>query len=396
MTSTFASATTLTTATTATTAATGNPGVPADASGIVAPAAAALGERRVLPLPERVQFSYTTRFVSGQVRTDPQAHALLAGADIVPQAGDLVIARVSEIVNHRRIETEVSRKAILYPDTIVALAYGHRYAADQFLAHVPGNLDHCHLVAAGGVAGLVTECHDKIVGPTAIEPLGLLTRNGRIVNVLDAAPFTNTPVHRAPDTRPEVIAVLGTSMNSGKSTVMSCLVNGLAKAGYRVGAGKITGTGAGNDRMHYHDAGAGQVVDFTDFGYATTFRQDFDSLRSLTVNMIDVLGADNDVVLVEIADGIYQEETARLLRDGIFQDAVDQVVFAAVDALGARAGVGELVDAGLRVACASGVMTSSPLAAREADAVLRPLSVPVLGTFELTGADAATGLLVRR
>ncbi|MDR7329153.1 DUF1611 domain-containing protein [Corynebacterium guangdongense] len=386
MTSTFASAT----------AVTFSSGVPADVSGIVAPAAAALGERRSLPLPERVQFSYTTRFVSEQVAADRDAYALVAGADVTPQAGDLVIARVSEIVNHKRIETETSRKAILYTDAIVALAYGHRYAADQFLAHVPGNLDHCHLVAAGGIAGVVTECHSKIVGPTQIEPLGLLTRNGEVVNVVDTAPFANTPVYGAPAGRPEVIAVLGTSMNSGKSTVMSCLVNGLTKAGYRVGAGKITGTGAGNDRMHYHDAGAHQVIDFTDFGYGTTFRQDFDSLRSLTVNMIDVLGAGNDLVLVEIADGIYQEETARLLRDGVFQDSVDQVLFAAVDALGARAGVGELLDAGLRVACASGVMTSSPLAAREADAVLAPFSVPVIGTFDLTDHEIASGLLVRQ
>ncbi len=373
-----------------------NDNVPADVSGIVAPAAASLGERRELALPERVQFSYTTRFVSEQVSAERGAYTLVAGADVAPQAGDVVIARVSEIVNHKRIETETSRKAILYTDAIVALAYGHRYAADQFLAHVPGNLDHCHLVAAGGIAGTVTECHSKIAGPTAIEPLGLLSRDGKIVNVIDAAPFANTPVCGAPGGRPEVIAVLGTSMNSGKSTVMSCLVNGLTKAGLRVGAGKITGTGAGNDRMHYHDAGANQVVDFTDFGYGTTFRQDFDSLRSLTVNMVDVLGADNDVVLVEIADGIYQEETARLLRDGIFQDSVDQVVFAAVDALGARTGVAELLDAGLRVACASGVMTSSPLAAREADAVLAPFSVPVIGTFGLTEPETATGLMVRR
>lgn len=375
-------------------AATGS--APADASQIIAPAAASLGERRSLALPERVQFSYTTRFVSEMVAADREAFSLSAGADLMPAPGDVVIARVTEIVNHKRVETEVSRKAILYPGALVALAYGHRYAADQFLAHVPGNLDHCHLIAAGGIAGLATEWHSDIIGPTEIEPIGLLTRGDKFVNVLDAAPYSNTPVHSAPVDRPEVIAVLGTSMNSGKSTVLGTLANGLSKAGYRVGAGKITGTGAGNDRMLYHDAGANEVMDFTDFGYATTFRQDFDSLRALSVNMIDVLSANNDVVLVEIADGIYQEETARLLRDDLFHDSVDQVVFSAVDALGARAGVEALVDANLTVGCASGVMTSSPLATREAQEVLAAVQVPVIGTSDLSDPEVAGSLLRNR
>lgn len=362
------------------------------------PAAAARGPRRLLPLPRRLQFSYTTRFVAGEVDRCAGDYALLAGEGVVPRAGDVVVARVAEIVNHKRVETETSRKAILYPGALIALAYGHRYAADQFLAHVPESLDRCHLVAAGGVAGTVTEWHAKIIGPTVIEPLGLLARGETAVNLLDDAPHVNAPVAAAPaasKSRPEVIAVLGTSMNSGKSTVMSCLVNGLSAAGRTVGAGKITGTGAGNDRMHYHDAGANEVIDFTDFGYATTFRQDFGSLRALAVNMIEALSGGNDTVLVEIADGVYQEETSRLLRDDLFQSCVDTVVFAAVDALGARAGVQALQDAGLEVGCASGVMTSSPLAAREAEEVLGRLGVPVVGTFDLTDPAVAAGLSVR-
>src|SRR5699024_3456341 len=189
----------------------------------------------------------------------------------------------------------------------------------------------------------------------------------------------------------EVIAVLGTAMNSGKSTTMACLINGLTQAGRRVSAGKITGTGAGNDPMIYHDAGAQQVLDFTDFGYPTTFQLNMTQLRALTVGVIDALtDTDTDVVVVEIADGIYQEETARLLRDDLFQGLIDQVVFAASDALGARAGVHELQSVGLRVAVASGVMTASPLATAEACMVLG--DVPVIPTYDLTHPDEAAAL----
>ena len=97
-----------------------------------------------------------------------------------------------------------------------------------------------------------------------------------------------------------------------------------------------------------------------------------------------------DTVIVEIADGIYQRETAMLLRDPAFQASVDQVVFASSDALGARAGVTELLDAGLTVAAASGIMTRSPLATAEAREVLGRFGVPVVGSYELTDPATAT------
>jgi hypothetical protein len=357
-----------------------------------------------LELPARIQASYTTRFVAGAVEADRAGFHLAAGPTVTPKAGDVVVARVTEILNHKRIEAPESRKAILFPGAVVMLAYGHRYAADQFLAHVPDSLEPCHLVAAGGIAGRVTEQHVSVDDPTRIEPLGLLADDLGIVNLTRFAPYALNPVPSIGATaaelsgalpgRPTVIGVLGTSMNSGKSTAMATLVNGLTNAGLTVSAGKSTGTGAGNDPMIYHDGGAAKVLDFTDFGYPTTFRLDFEQVRSLTVNVIDALsGTDTDVVVVEIADGVYQGETARLLRDPLFHAVVDRIVFTAGDALGAVGGVRELQAAGLDVAAVSGVLTSSPLATAEAREVL---SVPVIDTLELTEAAVSTALLPQR
>lgn len=355
-------------------------------------------------LPARIQAAYTTRFVGAALEADRSGFHLATGPTVVPKAGDVVVARVSEILNHKRIETSESRKAILFPDHVVMLAYGHRYAADQFLAHVPDSLEPCHLVAAGGVAGMVTDQHAAMDEPTRIEPLGLLTDESGIVNLARFAPYSLNPVPAigasaqdladALPGRPTVIAVLGTSMNSGKSTAMATLVNGLTNAGLKVSAGKSTGTGAGNDPMIYVDGGAAKVLDFTDFGYPTTFKLDFEQVRALTVNLVDAMAeTDTDVVVVEIADGVYQGETARLLRDPLFQAVVDRVVFAAGDALGAVAGVRELQEAGLDVAAVSGVLTSSPLATAEANQVLARAGVPVIDTYELTGAAVSSALL---
>ncbi|WP_201120264.1 DUF1611 domain-containing protein [Enteractinococcus helveticum] len=350
-------------------------------------------------MPSRVQASYTTRFVGAAVDENPAAFHLLFGDSVVPRSGDVVIARVTEILNHKRVETPASRKAILFQGALIMLAYGNRYAADQFLAHVPDSLQPCHLVAAGGIAGTVTLAHEDMEDPTIIEPIGLLANQHGVVNIADFAPH-RIPAHAdavppvlGNQRRPEVIAVLGTAMNSGKSTTMACLINGLTASGRRVTAGKITGTGAGNDPMIYHDAGAARVLDFTDFGYPTTFKLNMADIKALTLGLVEELSdAQTDVVVVEIADGIYQEETAQLLRDEVFQDTIDQVVFSATDALGARAGVQELQAAGLHVAVASGVMTASPLATIEARQVL---DVPVIPTFDLTHPEEAAALLVR-
>lgn len=351
-----------------------------------------IGAERAL----KIRAAYTTRFVATEFSKHPEDFHLIAGAAITPQPGDVVIARVAEIGKHTRLESPVSRRQLMFVGQEIMVAYGNRYAPDQFLAHVPDSLEPCHLIAGGGLAGYVTQMHASIDAATAIEPIGLLATNDGVVNLRDFAPLqVGTPslaALRAEGTvRPPVIAVLGTSMNSGKSTTLGCLVNGLSNAGLNVAAGKATGTGAGNDPNLFIDAGAFPVCDFTDFGYPTTFKLAYEQVRDLLAAMINEQAASGaDVVVIEIADGLYQGETSRLLRDPLFAAYVDTVVFSAQDALGARAGLDVLQDAGVPVAAISGLLTASPLATAEAAA---QLEVRVIDTYALCRPEVATALL---
>jgi hypothetical protein len=232
--------------------------------------------------------------------------------------------------------------------------------------------------------------------PTQLCPVGLLGDAGGILNLRRLAPFGPG---RAPEVaaapgrvrRPVVIAVLGTSMNSGKTTALSCLVRGLSDAGLVVSAGKVTGTGSGNDPGMFADAGAERVLDFTDFGYPTTFRLDFSQIRGIFRDLVDALsGIPTDVVVIEVADGVYQTETRRLLADPLFRAVVDRVIFAASDALGAIAGLQVLLETDIDVGAVSGLLTSSPLAAREA---AEATDIPVLTTLSLCEPTVALDLL---
>ena len=128
-------------------------------------------------------------------------------------------------------------------------------------------------------------------------------------------------------------------MNSGKTTTCANLVRGLVRQKIKVAAAKFTGTGAGADYRSLVDAGASPVFDFIDAGYVSTYRAN----REVLLDIVMTLGAEmsaspTDVIIIEVADGLLQRETALLFSTQAFTDWVDGVIFAANDALGALAG----------------------------------------------------------
>lgn len=142
------------------------------------------------------------------------------------------------------------------------------------------------MVAAGGIAARCVNRHANTKPPTQVSPVGLLAdSDGRPLNLQN---FALPPVAR-PATRPYTVAVVGTSMNAGKTTTGAALVRGLTKAGLIACVGKVTGTGAGCDRWCYLDAGANETFDFTDFGYASTYRVPKYALTTLLRSMSHTL-----------------------------------------------------------------------------------------------------------
>lgn len=308
----------------------------------------------------------------------------------VLKAGDLVLARVTEIGSHPKIELPSGRKAALFPGDEIILAFGARYAPDQYEAYVPAQLEPCHMVAAGGVAGKAVAWHDKLSGPTTIEPLGLLC-NGRgdVINLADHALPRETGAH------PQMtFAVFGTSMNAGKTTTAAALVKAFSKAGYRVGAAKVTGTGAGNDLWLMRDFGAERALDFTDAGFVTTYRVAPEDLIAATRQLLSALARDGcDIAVLEIADGLYQDETAALAASPQFRDLLSGTFFAAGDAMGAVAGARHLEALGHHVCGISGAMTRSPLARRE---VSNAVPFPVYSLAELVDGDRVSDWVAAR
>lgn len=331
----------------------------------------------------RAKRAYTTRhFVS----TD--ATRLLDDATLQPRAGDLLLARVDRLGKHTNLELLDGRKSALFCGDEIVVAYAPRYAPDQFEAELPASLAPCQLVAGGGVAATVRSRHVAIAAATEITPIGLLAdARGERLNLARRA----LPAHTPRGARPVTIASVGTSMNAGKTTSAAHLIRGLARAGFTIGAAKLTGTGSGNDPWLLRDAGASVVLDFTDAGHASTYLLGLDALHDVMQRLLSNLAARGvDAIVVEVADGLFQRETAQLLRSPQFRRSVDGLLFSSSDAMGAAAGVRWLADGALPVLGIAGTLTKSPLARREAQAATR---LPVLGLDDLGNPDTARRLL---
>jgi hypothetical protein len=304
--------------------------------------------------------------------------------------GDLVLARVEAVGQHTNLHLVNGRRRWLYPGVEIVVVYGHRYASNQFEAEVPESLGPCHLAAGGGIAARVRSWHRRMTqGPTEITPIGLVgDASGRRLNLRD---FALAPVDPPRDFQPTVIAVVGTSMDSGKTQTCAHLVRGLAAAGSRVGYAKVTGTGAGGDYWSLRDAGADPVFDFTDVGVPTTYLLSPDEVEGTLVALLNHVGSHGvDAIVIEIADGILQRETAALLGGSVFARVVGGIVLAAQDSMGAMAAYNWLRERSTPVVALSGVLTAAPLQIREAR---EATNLPIYDREALATAEVAIGIL---
>jgi hypothetical protein len=329
----------------------------------------------------RAKRAFTTRRVP--VR---DMKTFIAGC-VKPASGDLVLATIQEIGKQRKIEQPSGRRAQLLPGDEIIVCYGSRYAPDQYEAIISEDLGLCDLVAAGGIASREVNRHDRMLPPTKIMPIGLLgDENGKRLNVADyriSNKALNKPVN--------VILVVGTAMNSGKTFTAASIIYSLKPTPYRVAGIKATGTGSGGDVFLFKDMGADVVLDFTDGGFSSTYLQPDEHIEQTALDLINhAAWRGCDIVVMEVADGLRHKETEALLRSKSLQKRVSGVVFAAYDSMGAKAGYDILRDWGYNVLAISGQLTRSPLAMRETASTV---DGEILSPFQIQ-AGALTSLII--
>jgi hypothetical protein len=334
-------------------------------------------------LLSQAKWAFSTRRV---LRED----AVFLSGDLTPaSSGDLVLGRVERIGSHKKIQLAQGRPSELYLGDLVVLACGDRYASDQFEGIAELDPKGADMLAGGGVLGRMRYRHARMSEPTQVVPLGLLAdADGKLVSLRG---YALNPAERP--TRMPVICVVGAAMNSGKTTAVASLAYGLSRAGHRIAAIKATGTGAFGDFNAYLDAGARYVADFTDVGMVSTYRQPLARIEAGLDTLLAHAAADGcEVAVVELADGVFQKETADLLNKPHLRESFTGVVFAAPDALAASGGCAALRGIGIEPTALTGMVSCSPLGAREAAVAT---GLPVITRETLCDPAHATALLAQ-
>ena len=280
----------------------------------------------------------------------------------IPQTGDIALAEIESIGKNARLELASGRLCTLHEGDLLVVVFGNRYATKQFEGYARRDGQRSDLLSVGGLCGIVESRHASVGAPTRLRQLGALgdadMRQLRLRDFsLELAPSTK---------RPSVIAVCGTSMDAGKTYTVASLITGMRRGDVNVAGIKLTGTAAGRDTWSMLDAGACVALDFVDGGYPSTYLCSVPELlevyRLLTAHAAT---CDADWIVVEIADGLVQKETAALLRSPAFTSTVDAWVLAASDPLAAMGGVTQLQRLGIKPVAVSGLVSMSALAIRE-------------------------------
>ena len=88
-------------------------------------------------------------------------------------AGDVVLARIENLGQHRNLDILIGGRH-LFPSDEIVVCCGNRYAPDKYESEVPRDFSSCGLVAAGGMASKALNRRDSIKQTSVIKLIGLV------------------------------------------------------------------------------------------------------------------------------------------------------------------------------------------------------------------------------
>lgn len=305
----------------------------------------------------------------------------------IPKEGDLVLVRVSRIRQQGRLELTDGRRAHLYNEDYVLGVAGKRYSTKYYLGEeLPGEVS--HLLTTSGLVGVAEQKSQRVKAPTELELIGtVVTAKSSPLNLKN---FRVLPNGEQAAARPSVILVIGSDMDAGKTTLASAVIKGLSSSNQKVYGFKLTGSGSGPDYWRMKDAGAIHVSDFMEAGYVSTSGIGVNQLLLILRDAIcDAGNRQADRIVLEVADGILQTETAQLIASKEFQGLVDGVFIASDSAVSAVYISQYLTGLNYRVFGVGGVFTQYPLSVDEFNTFS---GYPVFTTEQLESASFGTQL----
>src|SRR6478609_1611534 len=237
---------------------------------------------------------------------------VIVGDQITAAEGYVLAVRILEDKStYNTVEDLSGRMVSLRKGDVLAGVLGSRRALRGYAGEVPTSIsvgDTINVLNLGGILGKCTSANPEIGAPFKAEVLGAILsfpelddRVGRPAHIKDGAvPTADQLTSQVP-----VVYIAGTCMNAGKTVAATELVRGLARAGLKVAATKLTGVSLMRDSLSMKDAGAVAALTFNDVGIASTHAGVTVTTAKGIFNRL--AAAKPDVVVAELGDGILGE-----------------------------------------------------------------------------------------
>lgn len=314
----------------------------------------------------------------------------------VAEEGAAIACRVlTARKEYGHLELASGRKARLVPGDLIIGVLGNRAALRGFCGRVPEHVDAgdvLHLLNQGGVIGLSDGAHAGLGEPIQLEVIGTPIRAGRGLRLSEHAVDAAVPLG---DALPPVLVLVGTCMNSGKTTAAAVITRYLRQRGRLVHAGKVTGVAAIKDLLMFMDNGASKALSFLDCGLPSTCYRD--DVPAVAHTLLAHLAQEApDLIVLEMGDGLLGEYGVdEVFADPLFVRHVSGVVLAANDIVGAVSAAERLTEAGVSVRVVTGPATDNTAGTRRleqyglaaANTLMEPHRLCQLATEGLVAID---------
>ncbi len=261
--------------------------------------------------------------------------------EIIPAEGYIIAVRIlNDKTVYNTLENVHGRLMRLKPGDQIAGVLGSRRALFGYSGIVPQTVrvgDKINVLNLGGVLGQCTSFAPDVGAPFEAEVLGAVLYFpvlGQRIGAQSHIGLNALPQVTSVETSVPIIAVVGTSMDAGKTVAACQIIRGLSRKGLKVAAGKVTGVALQRDILSMSDYGAAKVLSFNDAGLVSTTEVTAkDAARRIVA---ELNRSKPDVIVLELGDGILGEYGVKsILSDNELTSHFGATVLCANDPVGA-------------------------------------------------------------
>lgn len=312
-----------------------------------------------------------------------------------PQSGDIIAVRITEQRgNYGEVDLPGGELKQLEVGDVVLGTLGNRAGVKGYIGRVPDRIEEgedIYFLGSGGIFGEFVSATKELGKPYVGEFLGYVADGDRLLNMKEFGLERLEELEADAD----VVPVVASRMDAGKTTFAAKLIEELDQRGYRVGSVKLTGSARERDRLQMYDAGSLISLDFVDAGLPTTVEESDAVIGAAKAVITEAWESEElDIVVAEFGAGVISNyRVMDTLKDLDIRNRIFAIAAAALDVAGAY-GLKKLLqeqDYGLDMV--SGPITDTTAGVEKIEDTV---GVPALNSFRQEDVEQAADIVEER